>query len=150
MLQVFVDNRQIALLINEESAQTLAADVLACEKQQAHELAIHFVDEKEIAAMHDEFFDDPSVTDCISFPVDDETETHYRVLGEIFVCPQVAIDYAEEHQGDPYEETSLYVAHGILHLLGYRDIEEEDRKEMRLAEQRVMQSLRSQHKLIKK
>jgi probable rRNA maturation factor len=140
---VIVDDQQTALTIDQERVKKLAIAVLACEKQKAHELTIHFIGEKEIAEMHAEYFNDPTVTDCISFPMDDATETHYRVLGEIFVCPQVAIDYAAKHQGDPYAETSLYVVHGILHLLGYNDIEEEDRAQMRLAEQRVMQYLRS-------
>jgi probable rRNA maturation factor len=147
-MNIIIDDQQTALQINEEAVRKLAIAVLACEKQKAHELTIHFVSEQEIAALHADYFDDPTVTDCISFPIDDATEIHYRVLGEIFVCPQVAVDYAAQHQGNPYEETSLYIVHGILHLLGYNDIEEQERAQMRLAEQRVMQYLRSKQVIL--
>ena len=91
--------------------------------------------------LHARFFGDPSLTDCISFPMDSEAQEGYRILGEVFVCPQVARRYAESHKGDPYWETTLYVVHGLLHLMGYDDISEKERSLMRAAEGRQMRHL---------
>lgn len=95
------------------------------------ELILHLVDKKVIAQLHADFFNDPTPTDCISFPMDEDRSSGYQLLGEIFVCPEVAIEYAQENQKNPYEELALYIVHGILHLLGYDDIEEADRLVMR-------------------
>ena len=130
--------------------QSLVEAVLKCEKQKADEMAICFVGVKEMCALHEHFFDDPTLTDCISFPIDDKEEKHYRVLGEVIVCPKVAFTFVEEHSGDPYHETSLYIIHGILHLLGYDDIKEKDRKEMRAAEKRVIRSLETKNLLLRR
>ena len=41
--------------------------------------------------------------------------------GEVFVCPEVALKYAQKHHLSPFKELSLYIIHGLLHLLGYDD-----------------------------
>lgn len=103
------------------------------------EVSIHFIDTPAICALHQQFFNDPTTTDCISFPMDDADATGYRVMGDVFVCPATAKDYVEVHGGDIYKETSLYVIHGLLHLLGYDDIDDDDRQEMRDAEKRYLE-----------
>lgn len=117
--------------------------VLAAEGQRCDEVTINFVDTPTICELHKQFFDDPSVTDCISFPIDDMEETGYRVLGEVFVCPKTALDYAKAHKGDPYGELTLYIVHGLLHLMGYDDIAPPDIEEMRAAELRHLNNLRA-------
>lgn len=111
---------------------------MAGEGRQPEEVSIRFVDTKTISEIHKEFFDDPSITDCMSFPIDDQ------VLGDVVVCPKVAIDYG----GDPYEETTLYIVHGLLHLMGYNDIEELDRQEMRMAEKRHLDTLKKKELML--
>jgi probable rRNA maturation factor len=133
---VDVDNKQDSLEISEEFIRKVVSEVLDTEGCVCNEVALYFVDVKEISNLHEQFFDDPSPTDCISFPMDDD-----EILGEVFVCPQVAIEYAQEHSLDPHQEMTLYVVHGLLHLLGYDDIEEKDIVVMRQAEQRHMQNL---------
>lgn len=61
-------------------------------------------------------------------------EANFCYLGDVFVCPRQAIFYADENGLDPYRETTLYIVHGLLHLLGYDDIEESDAKLMRRKE----------------
>ena len=90
------------------------------------------------------YLDDPSVTDCISFPMDSDQQSDpssYRLLGDVFICPQVAKNYASRVGGDSYRELSLYLVHGLLHLIGYDDIKEKDRRAMRAAEERHMRNL---------
>lgn len=133
-MNIYIENQQTDLPIDVESVKKIASAFLKLEKVSANELSINLVDTPTISRLHAEYFDDPSTTDCISFPMDDENE-EYRVLGEIFVCPRTAMDYAEKHNGDPYAETTLYIIHGLLHLIGLDDVEEIDREEMRKREQ---------------
>ncbi len=141
-MDVHVFDDQKSLKLPHAVVQAIASQVVSEEGHQYDEVSIHFVDTKNISELHKQFFDDPTPTDCISFPMDDADSVGYRVLGEVFVCPEVAIEYSEEHGHDPYEETTLYIVHGLLHLLGYDDIEEKDVAKMRAAEQRHLASLK--------
>lgn len=98
------------------------------------ELSIAFVGKGEISRIHNSFMGDPSPTDVITFPGDTEIEQ----AGEIVVCPQVAKEFAERENLDFPQELSLYLIHGYLHLCGFDDIAEEDRAQMRLAEQQAL------------
>lgn len=138
---VDVDDNQEDLQLDIASVAPLAEAVLELEGARANELSVQFVDAVACSEIHARHFNDPSITDCMSFPMD-PPDSEYRVLGDVVVCPHVAIDYCAEHGGDPREETSLYLVHGILHLLGYNDIGEDDRAAMRAAEERHMDNLR--------
>jgi probable rRNA maturation factor len=121
---LFIDKRQVKQLVDE---------VFCLKETSSKELIIHFVSKEEIARIHGEFFSDPSPTDCITFPF-----RTLELLGEIFICPRVAMDYAPN---EPYLETSLYIVHAILHLLGYDDIDPEDQAKMREGESQLMSHL---------
>lgn len=127
-------NSQNAVDIDRERIGYLVRAVLNDEGVRFDEVAIYFVNKEAISELHNRFFDDPSPTDCISLPLDDVDEGGYRHLGEVFVCPEIGCEYAERHSTDPLEETALYVIHGLLHLIGYDDLEEEACKLMRSKE----------------
>jgi len=93
------------------------------------EVSIYCVTQAKICALHDQFFQDPTPTDCISFPLDEEH------LGEVFVCPKAALEYAPE---DPHNEVALYIIHGLLHCLGYDDLEPVAKRAMRKKEKSCM------------
>src|ERR1700722_17053191 len=86
-------------------------------KVSTDEVSFYFVSKRKICQLHKEFFNDPTSTDCITFPLDspDEEKSAYHVLGEAFICPLTALTYAKLHKIDPYEELYRYVIHCILH-----------------------------------
>lgn len=139
-MYVHLFDLQQDLPVDKDLIQQLVPAVISLEGQSCSEVAVYFVERKEICVLHEEFFQDPTPTDCISFPMDAEGEED-RILGEVFVCPSVAKEYAETHNLDPKRELLLYVIHGLLHLLGYDDIEDKDREQMRAAERRHMDHL---------
>ena len=133
------------------------ADVIATEHAAAGELTVFFLAPQAICRLHKRFFGDPSLTDCISFPQDGDQDSDedgdaraapYTSLGEIFVCPRAAIDYCQKLGGDPYRETTLYIVHGLLHLLGYDDIDPRARRKMRQKERVHMERLESKGLLL--
>jgi probable rRNA maturation factor len=137
-VDVHVIQEQIHLPIAEASVITMALDFIKYSKVNYDEVSIYFVDTKTICDLHSRFFNDPSPTDCISFPMDEASDAGYRVMGDVFVCPETASIYAQKHRVDPYKEITLYAVHGLLHLLGYDDLKEDDRKKMRAAEKRYL------------
>ncbi|MCB1135834.1 MAG: rRNA maturation RNase YbeY [Chlamydiia bacterium] len=141
-MQVDIHNSQTSYPIDSERLRRIVEASIAFEGQRCDEVSLNYVDKEEIGVLHAEHFDDPSPTDCISFPMDDADEEEYRVLGEVFVCPAVAAEYVAEHGGVVDQEVILYTIHGLLHLMGYDDIETDDRMEMRAAEERHMTHLK--------
>lgn len=129
-------NDQKTLKIDKKLIEKQIEIVLSKEKVKTDEVIIHFVDKKAIKKLHREFFNDPSVTDCITLPIDSPTDkkTLYHILGEAFICTDVAKDNAKEYKTSANYELSLYVIHSLLHLIGYDDIKEKDIKVMRKKE----------------
>ena len=135
VVDISVYNRQKELKINKGSVRTLVSALLQYLKISPDHITLYFVSEKEIGKIHEAFFQDPTPTDCISFPID---EAH---LGELFICPSIAIQYAKKRSLNPYTETTLYIVHGLLHLLGFDDLEEKARRTMRKKEKSCMRHL---------
>lgn len=108
------------------------------------EMALHFIGKKRISKLHRDFFYDPSPTDCITFPYHDP-----EFLGEVFVCPEIALEFVETEGGDLEKEITLYVVHGFLHLIGCDDIEPQDRKLMRKEEAKWMRKLAKKSLLVR-
>lgn len=132
---ISIHNSQKDLKFDKGATRALVEAVLSFLKVSFEEVSLYFVTEKQIAKLHSQFFNDCSPTDCISFPID---ENH---LGDIFVCPAVAIRYAKKRGLDPYRETALYVVHGLLHLIGYDDLEKKAKEAMRKKEKSCMRHL---------
>lgn len=133
--KVRVFNSQTALSIKNESVRKLIRLVLENKRVMCQEVSVYLVGKKKISSLHSSFFNDPSPTDCITFPMDES------FLGEVFVCPQMACEY---NPSKPYEEVTLYIIHGLLHLLGYEDEDSMARKKMRKEELRLMTLVRKE------
>lgn len=120
--------------------------VLQQEGRSTEEVSIHFVSKSVISELHRNFFHDSSPTDCISFPLDD------LFLGESFICPAVAIerclDPEEDSLDDPVEETTLYLIHSLLHLLGYKDDTDEEFQKMEQRQFFLLEQARQQRCLL--
>ncbi|MCX6989555.1 MAG: rRNA maturation RNase YbeY [Chlamydiae bacterium] len=149
-MQIYFKNSQKDLKVPSSSVKKLIHSLLKKLKVECDEISLHFVTTRKISELHADFFNDPSTTDCITFPIDDDSNSYYRVLGEIFVCPKTALTYAQKKGRDPYEETTLYVVHGILHLLGFDDIDPKDRTQMRKKERACMTYLKKESLLLSK
>lgn len=130
-------NNESGVEVDEPAIQRLS--VFALDQMRVHpdaELAILFVDEAAMEQLHVQWMDEPGPTDVLSFPMDElrpgseEALTPAGLLGDIVVCPQVAIAQAETAGHSPIEEMLLLTTHGILHLLGFDHAEPDEEKEM--------------------
>ncbi len=112
-------------------------------KISTDEIILHFVSEAKICQIHKDYFNDPSSTDCITFPLDSSKckKKTDRVLGEAFICPRTALAYAQRLRIDPYEELYRYLVHCILHMIGYDDIQPNQRAKMKRKERACLKKL---------
>jgi probable rRNA maturation factor len=114
--RILISNRQDRP-VDEEGLRELARDTLRGEGIEGAELSVSFVEQAEMAELHERFMDEPGPTDVLSFPLDDVDEDGLRrLLGDVVVAPAEA---ARNNPADPDAELRLLLVHGILHLLGY-------------------------------
>ena len=98
----------------------------------AGSLSVAFVGDREIARLHADFLDDPSVTDVITFP--GEPHPAEPFAGEICINVDQARRAAREHGHSLAGELRLYLVHGWLHLAGLDDGSPREVAAMRAAE----------------
>ena len=118
---------------NEDEIVDVAA--FALDKMGIHpdsDLGITLVDEDEITQLHVQWMNLPGPTDVLSFPMDElkpfSASDGPGIIGDIVICPQFAAKQAVSHS--TAEEISLLTVHGVLHLLGFDHVEEEEHKVM--------------------
>lgn len=88
------------------------------------DLTITFVDPEPIATLHERWMNLEGPTDVMSFPMDElrpgtNSVTAAGILGDIVICPDVAVQQAAAAGHLAIEEILLLTTHGILHLLGF-------------------------------
>jgi rRNA maturation RNase YbeY len=83
--------------------------------------------------LHTQFLNDPTPTDVMAFPYDDDD-----LFGEIVVNSDMAEQQCARFSKNFSQEILLYVVHGALHLIGFDDLCEASKCNMRLAEKRVL------------
>lgn len=94
---------------------------------------IIIVDNKRIKELNKEYRGIDNVTDVISFALeDDETfiNLDYRILGDIYISLDKTKAQALEYGHSFLRELAFLSVHGLLHLLGYDHMNEEDEKVM--------------------
>ena len=118
---------------NEDEIVDVAA--FALDKMGIHpdsDLGITLVDEDEITKLHVQWMNLPGPTDVLSFPMDElkpfSASDGPGIIGDIVICPQFAAKQAVSHSVE--DEISLLTVHGVLHLLGFDHVEEEEHKVM--------------------
>lgn len=93
-------------------------------------LHVAFVTGDSCSDLHARFFDDPEITDVMTFPGDPDDEH----AGDIAICPLVAHRESVSRHLPFAEELTLYLVHACLHLAGHDDLDEVDRASMRAQE----------------
>lgn len=94
---------------------------------------IILVDEEEIHELNKSYRGVDRKTDVITFALEDNKtfkNPEIRVLGDIYLCIPVAYEQANIYNHSRIREVCFLATHGILHLLGYDHVNEEDEKKM--------------------
>lgn len=114
------------------------------------DVSIALVDEDEMERLHVEWMDEPGPTDVLSFPMDDlvagepEGPRPTGTLGDIVLCPAVAVRQALAQGHPPAAEIEVLLTHGVLHLLGHDHAEPEEHETMFALQDRLLVEWRAQ------
>ncbi len=106
-----------------------------------------FTDDESIRKLNFEYRDKDAATDVLSFALNEGDEPDIvdgpeeMLLGDIIISLETASRQAEEYGHSMDRELAYLLVHGMLHLLGYDHMTEEDRTEMRFEEERILSKL---------
>ena len=95
-------------------------------------MSVSFVSENLIRKYNRDYRNIDKITDVISFAMEDSDGFSYdsREIGDIFICYKRAIKQSVDYGHSLDREISFLFTHGLLHLLGYDHMNEEDEKKM--------------------
>lgn len=123
----------------EADLGSLARFVLATEGATGEwEIVTALVTDAELQALHARFMDVDEPTDIMTFPYGDEAQG-----GDLAVSFDHATARAAEWNHSPVDEIRFLVAHGALHLLGWRDDTGEQRAAMLERQAALIQAWRA-------
>jgi probable rRNA maturation factor len=146
--------------VNEARLAALARHVLdAMRVHPLAELSVLLVDEAAMTDLHERWLGEPGPTDVLAFPMDElrppppggsqsehssDEEAGQALLGDVVLCPQVAIEQARQGNHSVQDELDLLCTHGILHLLGYDHAEPDEHAIMFGLQDRLLAAWRSE------
>nr|WP_282958551.1 rRNA maturation RNase YbeY [Metabacillus idriensis] len=142
MNKMIIDMADETELLTEEQLEMVetllqfAADAESI--AQDAELSVTFVDNEKIKEINRDYRSKDQVTDVISFAMEEQGEGEVSivgvdmppVLGDIIISVPRAAEQAEEYGHSFTRELGFLAVHGLLHLLGYDHMTEEDEKKM--------------------
>lgn len=147
MAVLISNDADLSTLISEEEICSIAAHVLAAEGVEREvEISVSFVDEEEMHALNAEWRGIDRTTDVLSFECDsafdeDIPADEVLELGDVILAPQVIAAQAPGFGNTPADECRLMLVHGLLHLLGYDHIEDDEAEVMEAREDELLREL---------
>ena len=115
-------------------------------------ITITFTTPEQIHKINKEYRQVDRPTDVLSFPMFERKELeekitkqdfeHEDVLGDIIISIEKVKEQAIEYGHSFERELSYMLVHGFYHLMGYDHIKEEDKKEMRPKEEKILNDLK--------
>ncbi|MBX2951004.1 MAG: rRNA maturation RNase YbeY [Leadbetterella sp.] len=101
------------------------------------ELNYIFVSDEELLKINIEYLNHHTYTDIITF---DNSESDQMIEGDIFISVERVRENAAKYQTSFEQELIRVMAHGVLHLAGYKDKKPEEAQAMREGEERALKA----------
>ncbi|MDX2423966.1 MAG: rRNA maturation RNase YbeY [Amphritea sp.] len=105
------------------------------------ELSIRIVDAEESQALNHQYRGKDSSTNVLSFPFEMPEGIELDLLGDLVICAEVVAREAEQQNKPLLNHWCHMVVHGVLHLLGFDHINNDEAEEMEQLERDILASL---------
>jgi probable rRNA maturation factor len=144
-MQITIVDAQREIRFSKRSLERLARKVLLALKAASDvSLTITFVDRAGIRRINRRYFKKKSATDVIALeyrPRPGRRGIASGCIGDVVICPRVASANAKIYGNSLMKELTLYMIHGVLHLMGYDDTSALKRSRMRKKENEILEKL---------
>jgi probable rRNA maturation factor len=105
------------------------------------EIVVRIVDEQESAQLNEQYRHKKGPTNILSFPVEIPEGIELNLLGDLVVCAPVVEREALEQQIPLADHWAHIIVHGVLHLLGYDHIKDDEAEIMENKEIQILKQL---------
>jgi probable rRNA maturation factor len=124
--------------LERAAVQTLEHEGLS----EGSSFSIVITDDAQLRLLNHQYLGIDAPTDVLSFPADyTDPDTGAPYLGDIIISFPRSEAQASAAGHPLKDELQLLVVHGVLHLLGYDHIEEEDKARMWAAQEEILENL---------
>ena len=129
-----------AQLPSDEQLALWVETALAGHQEEA-ELTIRIVEEAESQQLNDVYRGKNKPTNVLSFPFEVPEGIELSLLGDLVICASVVEAEAKQQNKLLFDHWAHMVIHGVLHLLAYDHIQEQDAEQMEALERQLLRSL---------
>ena len=145
-MPLFLNNRQRMVKGAWEELERRGNRLLTLVSKEECEVSLTLVSNKRIRTLNRDFRHKDKSTDVLSFPMEEEdTPPGFpRVLGDVIISVETALKQSEERANEPggngyglLDEMTFLLIHGVLHLMGYDHLEDQEAEEMEAEELRL-------------
>ncbi len=117
-LDVDVSAQGVRAALGRDAIAEIARRALRAERVSAALLSVTLLNRNAMARVNRTHLGHAGATDVISFGFNRVTPRD-PVVGDIYICPDVAREHAAERGVGSREELARLVVHGVLHILGH-------------------------------
>jgi len=126
----------------EQFQQWLDAALSGFEEEGADaEVVIRLVDDAESAELNQQYRHKEGATNILSFPFEAPQGMELDLLGDLVICAPIIAKEALEQNKQTLHHWAHITVHGVLHLLGYDHIEDQDAEQMEALEIEILNTL---------
>jgi len=122
--------------INKKNLKNYCKKVLKYNSYESYQVSLIFIDHDQLREMKKEYFKQDLYTDVIAFNLSTIEED---LEGEIYLSIHMIENNANDYSVSLENELKRVVAHGLLHLVGYKDERDQDKLKMTKMENTCMQ-----------
>jgi probable rRNA maturation factor len=144
-MSYYIDLQQVSKSVLPFSDYLLKkwAKLPLIEHMESAELTLRFVDSEEIKQLNCDYRKKNKATNVLAFPIilPENIELESPLLGDVIICPEILEQESKELDKPLEEHWAHIIIHGVLHLLGYDHIKDNDAEEMQAFEIKLLAKL---------
>lgn len=133
----------VTLTADEQACIRAAAEAALSYEGKTGDLSVLVDSPERIQALNRDYRHVDRVTDVLTFPAweGDDPLSADGYLGDIMICYARAAEQATDYGHSLARELSFLTVHGVLHLLGYDHMTEEEERTMRARQTAILEGM---------
>ncbi len=125
----------------EQQQIQLWIDTALADYDRDTEIVVRIVDEQESAQLNEQYRHKSGPTNILSFPVEVPEGVDLNLLGDLVICAPLLATEALQQNKPLTDHWAHIIIHGVLHLLGYDHLEDDEAEQMESKEIDILNNL---------
>jgi len=141
-MKIEIINQQKKFTLSPKKVKTNTEKILRLLGLKDKSLSILLTDDRRIRKLNQTYLGKNRATDVLAFSMVEGIRIgDENLLGDVVVSVDTAGKVAGYLKRSFEEELYLYIVHGILHLVGYRDSRLRERREMEELQDKILEAI---------